>query len=90
MSADLEGYIELISSFLNNQISVLDFERMYLDKFKNDTSDFIEDEYTVLNNLFGDVDAFCADPGLRDSEDLDEAQLKQQCKAAVERLREIR
>jgi len=89
MSSDLEGYIKLIDSFLNNQITALDFERMYLDRFKNDTSNFSNDEYAALNDLFSDVDAFCADPELRDSEDLDEMQLRQQCNLAVERLREI-
>lgn len=82
----LRPYIELIDSFLNNQIDALIFEREYLVMFKNDTTRWSESEYDVLNNLFGDVDTFCADPELRDPEDLDEEQLRQQCRMALEKL----
>lgn len=85
-SHNLAPYRKLIEQFLNNQISALDFEREYLDMFKNDTTEWPEAEYDVLNDLFGDVDAFCADPELRDPGDLDEEQLRQQAKIAIQRL----
>lgn len=83
---NLAPYLKLIRSFLNNQTSALTFEREYLDMFKNDATDWSEAEYDVLNDLFGDVDAFCADPHLRGPDDLDEEQLRQRCKVALEKL----
>jgi hypothetical protein len=85
-SHDLTPYIDLIESFLNNQISSLTFEREYLDMFKNDETRWAGEEYEVLNELFSDVDAFCADPELRGSDDLDEEQLRQGAKIAIEKL----
>lgn len=87
MSSDnLTPYIKLIQSFLDGQISALTFERVYLEMFKNDWTAWAEEEYEVLNDLFIDIDAFCADPELRDPEDLDEEQLRQRAKTAIEKL----
>ncbi|TXK95117.1 hypothetical protein BMR11_14125, partial [Methylococcaceae bacterium CS5] len=43
--------------------------------FKEETRVLPEDVYDALNNLFLDVDAYCADVSLRDDEDLDEEDL---------------
>lgn len=85
-SHDLTPYVRLIESFLNSQISPLTFEREYLNMFKNDATGWSGAEYDVLNDLFGDVDAFCADPKLRGPDDLDEDQLKQRARTALEKL----
>jgi len=82
----LRPYIDLIESFLSNQIDALKFESAYLKLFKNDASGWSGAEYNSLNDLFGDVDSFCADPKLRDTGDLDEAQLRQSARLALERL----
>jgi hypothetical protein len=37
----------------------------------------------VLNDLFFAVDAFCADPALREAEDIDEDQLRARVRAAL-------
>ena len=68
------------------ELSSLTFEREYLDMFKNDETESVGEEYEVLNELFSDVDAFCADPELRDSDDLDEEQLRQRAGIALEKL----
>jgi len=39
--------------------------------------------------LFGEVDAFCADSQLRDENDLDEYELKERSKMALERLQSL-
>lgn len=83
----LSKYIELLLSFLHNRISPLDFEHAYLNLYLNDATEWSEAEFAVLDELFGDVDAFCADPKLRDQEDLDEEQLRQKCKIALEKLK---
>lgn len=72
----IQPYIELIENFTNNQINAQQFEKSFLELFKNDSTEFSEKEYEVLNNIFYDVEDFCADPTIRDKEDLDEQQLK--------------
>ncbi len=89
MSSPLRQYIELIESFIQNKIEAIDFERRYLDLFKADTTEWSEAEFAILDELFAAVDAFCADPTLRDAEDLDEEQLRRKCRAALEKLRAL-
>ena len=85
-SCRLSKYIELLMSFLHNGLSALDFERTYLEFYLNDTTEWSETEFAVLDELFGDVDAFCADAKLRDHNDLDEEQLRRKCQMALEKL----
>lgn len=85
----LNPYIELLMSFLHNGMSALDFERTYLEVYLNDTTEWSEAEFAILDELFGDVDAFCADANLRDPDDLDEEQLRLKCKTALEKLSTI-
>ena len=80
-SRALSEYRDLIQDFANRRISVGDFERRYLRMFKDDPTIRSEDEYEILNQLFGDVDAFSPDPKLRSADGLDEEQLR----AAAER-----
>ena len=88
-SQGLEPYIALIDSFLRNEISATRFEQDYLHMFKRDHTSRTEDAYNVLNDLFGDVDAFCSDPDLCGPEDLNEEQLRKRCQQAYERLKEL-
>lgn len=84
--SDLDAYIRLIRSFLKTEIAVTEFERRYLTLFKNDATNWGQKEYEVLNGLFLDVDAFCADPKLRRSGHIDEPKLRKQCETALKRL----
>ncbi|MBI1929521.1 hypothetical protein HYR99_35405 [Candidatus Poribacteria bacterium] len=79
----------MLLSFLQNEISPLDFEQTYLDVYLNDSTEWSEAEFAILDELFGDVDAFCADATLRAPDDLDEAQLRQKCKKAIDKLRAL-
>ena len=45
-----------------------------------------ENIYNVLNNLFIDTDAYCADDELRDEDDLNDDQLLVSAKNALEEL----
>lgn len=85
----LEQYIALLSSFVADKIDAADFEREYLKLFKEDTTERAEAEFEILDGLFGDVDAFCDDPELRDENDLDEFELKEKSKLALERLQSL-
>jgi len=82
----LSPYINLIRSFLNGEIAVKEFERRYMRLFKDDNTKWSQDEYEVLNELFSDLDAFCANPRLRKPGDLDEPQLRKNSARALKKL----
>jgi hypothetical protein len=85
----IQPYIDLVESFINGQISARQFEKSFLEKFKNNSSQFDETEYKILNNVFYDVEDFCADPTIRGEGDLDEQQLKTKSKKHLEELRSL-
>jgi hypothetical protein len=93
MSNDAENYELLLKRFTQNEMSAEAFQTAYINIFKNETRQFDESVFGLLDALFGDVDAFCADPKLRAELDaqtpgfyLDEAQLRQRATVAYERL----
>jgi hypothetical protein len=72
MSADTEAaarmadrYKQLISKFVDREISASEFEGRYLALFKSDKSKVNGEKFDILDRLFADVDAFEADPELR-------------------------
>lgn len=73
----VDDYIQLIDAFLDGRIEVLEFESRYLAMFKTEHRPMSEETFRILDRLFADVDAFCADPTLRDEHDLDEEGLRQ-------------
>jgi hypothetical protein len=81
--------VELIESFVEGRANAEEFERAYLTLFKNDATMWREPEFGVLDRLFADVDAFCADPELRDAGDLDEGQLRQRSEVALRGLKAL-
>jgi|SRR5215217_5748186 len=83
---NLTPYIHLMESFVENKIDAGEFERSYLLMFKNDTTNWTDAEYEDLNYLFGEVDAFCADPELRSENDIDEDQLREAAKMTLAKL----
>jgi hypothetical protein len=89
-SKKLSEYEYLIRSFLDEVIDAQTFEKLYLEKFKNDPTPWLEDEYQIFNDLFADIDAFCADPELRDPDDLDETQLRERSLVAIHNLESLK
>ena len=79
----IDPYVHLMKSFVEDRIDAIEFERRYLSMFKSDTNSWTEAEYENLNYLFAEVDAFCADPELRDANDIDEEQLKEATKRTL-------
>ncbi|MBK7704669.1 MAG: hypothetical protein IPN69_14470 [Acidobacteria bacterium] len=88
-SVKLKDYVTLINEYLSDKISVLDFEQRYLEMFKQDETLWTGEEFAVLNDLFSDLDAFCYDSTIRDSEDLDEPQLRNRAEIALEKLEKL-
>ena len=83
----IEKYILLITQFVIGEITAPQFENRYLEVFKKETDQLPEYVYDALNKLFSDVDSYCADPGLRDDEDLDDNELLACAKEALESLK---
>lgn len=83
ISRPLSEYRDLIRDFVDRGISVGEFERRYLRMFKDDPTIRSEDEYGILNQLFGDVDAFSPDPELRSTDAVDEEQLRAAAQSAL-------
>ena len=73
--------------FVSERIEAAEFEEKFLRMFKAQQGGIMpQEEFLVLNTLFGDVDAYCSDPGLRDSDDLDKQQLLQRAERALGKL----
>lgn len=79
-------FIVLIQTFVDGKISASQFEASYLELFKNEWRALSESAYEVLNDLFLDVDAYCAAASLRDAGDLDDRELLERAKAALAKL----
>lgn len=86
MDASIQKYANLIERFTRGSMDAAKFEAEYLRTFKNEAEQLPEPVFEVLDALFADVDAFCADPALRDASDLDEDGLRARCKEALREL----
>lgn len=85
------GAIEaLVERFVAGRISATEFERRYLEAFKHAARIEPEAVFLALDALFADVDAYCGDPTLRRSGDLDEAQLLERARQALARIARVR
>ena len=89
MTIHIQGYIDLLTAFISKKISVLRFEQKFLQLFKSEETDLSGVEFKILDRLFADVDAFCADPQLREKGDLDEGELREKCKVALLQLQAL-
>jgi predicted NACHT family NTPase len=89
VTVKLFDYVGLIKQFLNKEISVYEFEKTYLAKFKAEKTPMSDDTFLLLDWLFAEIDAFTDDPTafLEDQHDyIDENQLRQ---SAEKTLREL-
>lgn len=89
MTPALSDYMDLIRRYVNGIISSEEFERVYLQMYKDDPNIRPSAEYNALKVLFFDIDAFCADPELRSADDLDEASLRIRARSALSKLEKI-
>jgi hypothetical protein len=89
MSDVCKKYVNLITSFVDGNISASEFESAYLTMFKEETGSLSELEYEILDSLFSSVDAFCGDVELMDEDDIDENQLFEDAQKALLSLNSI-
>jgi len=85
----LSRYLDLLRSFACGDIDVSSFEKEYLRAFKNEDTLFGGKVYEILNGLFGDIDEYCADPMIRNDDDIDEKELLKRTIAALVRLESL-
>ena len=81
-----EPYVSMIESFLGCSFTAVEFERSYRDRYLEDPTLWDKEVFRILDTLFGEVDAFCADPSLRDADDLDEKGLRAAATVALKQL----
>lgn len=93
MSSVQREYADLMTAFVDGGISASEFERLYLDKFKGEQRQLDEATYQVLDEVFGDVDALCADDAVylqlaaeHPGWPLNAAELREKVRTAVVRL----
>ena len=93
MSNNIPNYINLINSFMSGNISANEFEKEYLELFKNDEKliDCSNEVYEILDTLFYAVDSYCSDPDLQNqlADSLNSDQLLDAAKNALHRLSHI-
>ena len=82
----VDDYIAMIASFVNGDCDVHVFESRFLVMFTEESKRLPHKAFLVLDRLFGEVDAFCADPELHDEGDLDEVELLKRCRNALREL----
>ena len=86
--ARLDPYIDLLAAFVErNELDGPAFETRFLKLFKGDETMFPDEEFFVLDKLFGDVDAYEPDSDLRGEDNIDDDELRA---SAVESLAKLR
>jgi hypothetical protein len=93
MNSTAGEYRFLMDRYLHGELSAEDFQLAFLEKFKKETRRLNDDLFGLLDELFGDVDAFCADPKILAELQaetpgfyLDEQSLKKRVREVSERL----
>jgi len=61
----LRTYVTLLRAFLDERLTAPEFETLFLQLFKHDPGRRPPQEFDALQTLFGEADAYCADPELR-------------------------
>ena len=71
----LSSYMIIARALEEGRLSPEEFETVFLSVFRSEGDVFTERETQALHELFTAVDAYCADPVLRDDRDVDEVGL---------------
>jgi hypothetical protein len=87
----LEPYLELVADFVEGRTPATDFQYRYSRTYLNDPTGWTDEEFAVLDTLFGDVDSFEADPNLRAEviDALDEPALRSRAAEALAGIRRL-
>lgn len=82
----IQEYTDLIRRYVNNELSAAEFSHQYLSKFKKERAGLSEETFDILQQMFGEADAYCEDPDRRGEWEIGEKELRQTAIETVERL----
>jgi hypothetical protein len=85
---DANKYKRLMEDFINELIPVEDFERDYLNIFKNETGRMNDTLFEILNGVFEAVDCYWHEclPGQETTFEISEQQLRKEVSEALVKL----
>lgn len=87
---DIAKYIALIDAFIGGEMAANEFDLAYLKARKSEQRVLGDTVFPILQQLFGDADAYVSDPSLRtEPEDLDDEQLRECARRARKALRDL-
>lgn len=87
----VEPYVRLLDRFLGGELAASEFEGRFLDRYKDDDTDWPAAVFEVLDSLFAAADDFCEDPDLRrEVGGLDEVGLRVAAATARAALQQLR
>jgi hypothetical protein len=85
--AALQPYAILLRLFIDGTVGAPELEVVFLHLYKNDPTDWPPDVFSVLDEFFADVDAYCADAALRARvQGIDAVELRARAERTFERL----
>ena len=84
-------YKKLIEDFINEIITVEEFERDYLNTFKNETERMGGTLFEILNGVFESVDCYWHEclPGQETAFEISEQQLRKEVSEALDKLNRL-
>lgn len=83
-------YALLLRLFVDGRLTADEFELVFLRLYKLDPTEWPPDLFDVLDTLFGDVDAYCADDEIRrEVGGLDAGELHERAALALGRLEKL-
>jgi hypothetical protein len=85
----VESYTALLAELVGGKMSAATFETSYLQKFKNELVQLPQPIFEELDRLFGDVDAYCADPAIQSAADLGDDELVSSARRALAALQAL-
>ena len=88
-TACVQSYVTLLSALVSGRIEPEAFEATYLLRFKSEQTELPKEIFAVLDRLFGEVDAYCADPEVRGSDDIGNEELLASSRKALAELQKM-
>ena len=89
MTGFKDDYARMMQDFMQGAMSTTEFVTGYLKKFKNETRELDEEEFEILDELFGDIDAYTPETSLiveNPNFYIDERQLRERVAMAIKKL----
>lgn len=93
MIINISNFSKLIEDFLENKISVHQFERNYIDQYTDNEGPLSEEAFQILDWLFFQVDAFTdlpIEPADNPDHYINEDQLRESATKTLQKLQDLK